>query len=130
MFMSRSCVVATGMLLSVVAVGCGGSAARQARLAAASHVIMGKAEPPPSCQMLSAYQAKDPKMYAPFANLAANSDAALQELRIHAGDIGANYVVVEWVMGPMAQGRLFACPPDALPGAGPMPPQGPGPAAQ
>jgi hypothetical protein len=124
MIMSRMSAgtLMAGMLLSVVALGCGGSAAKQARLAAASHVAMGKAEPPPNCNMLSAYNAKDPKMYAPFANLAANSDAALQELRIHAADIGGNYVVVEWVMGPMAQGRIFACP--TPPAAGEMPPQG------
>lgn len=130
MIMSRMCVggVIAGMLLSVAALGCGGSAAKQARLAAASHVVMGRAEPPPNCNMLSAYSAKDPKMYAPFANFAANSDAALQELRIHASDIGGNYVVVEWVMGPMAQGRIYACPAEGVPAAGEMPPQGRGPA--
>ncbi len=124
MIMSRMSVGAmiAGMLLSVASVGCGRAAMKQARLEAASHVAMGRAEPPPNCNMLSAYNAKDPKIYAPFANMGANSDAALQELRLHAADIGGNYVVVEWVMGPMAQGRIYACP--VPPANGEMPPQG------
>jgi hypothetical protein len=128
MIMSKMSVggVMAGMLLSVAGLGCGG-AAKEARLAAASHVVMGRAEPPPACNLLSAYNAKDPKIYAPFANFAANSDAALQELRIHAADIGGNYVVVEWVMGPTAQGRIYACPVQGLPPAGEMPAQGRGP---
>jgi hypothetical protein len=115
-------VVIAAMSVSVGALGCGHSAMKQARLEAASHVAMGRAEPPPNCNMLSAYNAKDPKMYAPFANMGANSDAALQELRLHAADIGGNYVVVEWVMGPMAQGRIYSCPVPPAPGE--MPPQG------
>ncbi len=125
MMMSRAFgQVAMGVLLSAAVVGCGASPEKQARLAAAEHVAMGKAEPPPNCRMLSAYTAKDPKMYAPFANLAANSDAALREMRIHAADIGGNYVVIEWVMGPMAQGRIYGCPVDGVPAGGELPPQG------
>jgi len=116
------------LLLSIAALGCGG-AEKEARLAAASTVAMGKAEPPPTCKLLSSYMAKDPKIYAPFASLGANSDAALRELRLKASDSGANYVVLEWVAGPAAQGRLYACPPDAIPAQGAaVAPGGPPPA--
>lgn len=114
-------------LLALTAVGCGGSGSyeeRQAALAkakAASAVTVGKTEPSSACKLIGAQQATDPKMYTPFANFGANSDDALQNLRQKAVDRGANYVVLDFVAGPMANGRLYACPEGAIPDPGAPP---------
>jgi hypothetical protein len=121
--------------LACLAVGCGGSSSYQERQAAlaksqrASALLVGKAEPPSSCRLIGAQQSMDPKVYAPFASFGANSDDALEALREKAVERGANYVVLDFVAGPSAQGRLFACPSDALatlsgPGGGAAPPVG------
>ena len=118
--MRRSGYGVMWMLLGIATLGCGGED-KQARLAAASHVVMGRVEPPPVCRLVMSYMARDPKAYAPFAALAANSEDALRELRLKASDSGANYVVVDFVAGPSAQGRLYACPPEAVPPPGAVP---------
>lgn len=126
--------------LALLVVACGGSSSyqeRQAELAKAreaSALLVGKAEPPSSCRLIGAQQSMDPKIYAPFASFGANSDDALEALREKAIERGANYVVLDFVAGPSAQGRLFACPSDALatlsgPGGGAAPPAGMAPAS-
>jgi hypothetical protein len=126
--------------LAFLAAACGGSSSYQERQAAlvqaraASALLVGKAEPPSSCRLLGAQQSMDPKVYAPFASFGANSDDALEALREKAVERGANYVVLDFVAGPSAQGRLFACPSDALatlsgPGGGAAPPAAMAPAS-
>lgn len=123
-----------GLVCIASLAACGGSSesykARQAELVraqAASRLLVGKAEPPTTCRFIGAQQSMDPKVYAPFASFGANSDDALESLREKSLERGANYVVLDFVMGPTAQGRLFACPPEALaslsgPGGGAAPP--------
>jgi hypothetical protein len=111
-------VIASATVLH--AAGCGGSSEsyqdRQAALAksqAASSIVVSKQEPPSSCRNIGVVEGKDPKMYAPFASMGANSEDAMINLREKALEKGGNYVVLDMAFGPMAQGRLFACPPGA-----------------
>lgn len=113
------------LTLTLAASSCGGSSEtykdRQAALAraqAASTITVTKQEPPSSCRNIGAAEGKDPKMYAPFANFGANQEDALANLREKALERGANYVVLDAAFGPIANGRLFVCPPEALAGGG------------
>ena len=125
--------VLAGVLL--VTAACGGSARykeRQAALAKAPApaALQGsKQEAPKTCTALGAVDGRDPKMYAPFASMGANSEGAMENLREKALERGANYVVLDGVFGPIANGRIYHCPPEALAGDGAAaPPGGPPPA--
>ena len=107
------------VLLAVTAIGCGGSSAdrqdRVQRKLAAAAIVVGKTEPGSACALIGAQQSNDPKIYAPFANMAANSDGAMTALREKAFDRGANYIVLDFIGGPVANGRLYNCPPGNIP---------------
>ena len=108
----------TWALLSVAALGCASSQDRQEKVArklAAAQIVASKTEPGSACTSIGQQEGRDPIMYAPFANMGANSEGAMQNLREKALDRGANYIVIDSVMGPMASGRLYACPPGAIP---------------
>jgi hypothetical protein len=110
----------TWALLSVASLGCASSEDRQDRVArklAAAQIVVAKTEPGSACTLIGTQEGKDPKMYAPFANLGANSEGAMENLRAKALDRGANYIVLDFMMGPMANGRLYACPPGNIPDA-------------
>ena len=107
-------------LLAVASIGCASSedrADRAARKLAAAQIVVGKMEPGSACNLIGVQEGRDPKMYAPFANLAANSEGAMDNLRAKALDRGANYILLDSIMGPMATGRLYACPAGGIPDA-------------
>lgn len=115
--------------LAIATVGCGGSAEerqdRAARKLAAAAIVVSKSEPGSACTLIGTQEGRDPKMWAPFANLAANSEGAMENLRDKALDRGANYILLDSIMGPMATGRLYACPPGKIPDAAAPPGSGP-----
>ena len=109
----------TWALLAVTAIGCGGSAEARADKAAkkleAAQIVVGKTEPGSACHLIGVQEGRDPKMFVPYANLGANSEGAMDNLRLKALDRGANYILLDNIMGPMATGRLYACPAGGIP---------------